>query len=83
MKKLISGIKNYKKYLKTPSDFWLLITAYGWIFLIYSIIGLILVIFGAGKDAEIIIKFGAYFLGGILLSSIFLVTIKTIAGKKE
>jgi len=83
MNKIISGIKAYKENLKTQSDFWLLITAYGWIFLICLSVGLILVLFNANKDAETTIKFGVYFFIGIFINIAILVAIKTIAGKKD
>jgi hypothetical protein len=82
MKKIIAGIKNYRKDLKTQSDFWLLIIGYSWIFSICLIIGLILAfLFHASKDAEAIIRFGAFFIIGMLLNFVILTIVRLFAGK--
>lgn len=81
MKKIIAKIKAYREYLKTQSDFWLLINGYLWIFSICLLLGLILVLFRCGEDAEAIIGISVLFIGGILLNFIILTIVRAFAGK--
>ncbi len=82
MKRIIEKIFKYKEYLKTQSDYQILIIAYGWIFLACLSVGSVLIFFKAHKAATIIIRYGLYFLGGMFLNMAILLIIELFTGRK-